>query len=138
MRELDDIFFQPILEGVADFMGITVDQISEKGRRQETVMARMLAVYVLLYLGFSSLMSGNIIGRDHSTIIHYKKLFAYDRLFQDKLRGFKAFMSKRDLGDSACPCCGEVKGVVIPDYAVWRDRLEARGQFHKEIGLKKK
>jgi len=124
LRKPNEIFIDPIIDGAAEFMGYTSEQVRSTSpyKPQTLVVSRMLITYVLLYMGLTGSIIGHIIGRNHATIIHYKNLFEYDGLFQSSLAGFIVYMAER--------------GVEIPEYHAWHCLLRDRGQFKNSIGLK--
>jgi len=124
LKKPNEIFIDPIIDGAAEFMGYTSEQVRSTSpyKPQTLVVSRMLITYVLLYMGLTGSIIGHIIGRNHATIIHYKNLFEYDGLFQSSLAGFIVYMAER--------------GVEIPEYHAWHCLLRDRGQFKNSIGLK--
>jgi chromosomal replication initiator protein len=63
---------EKIIEKVADFYKVPVNNIREKNRRKEVAFCRQLAMYVVkLYTNYSLKSIGlHFGGRDHSTVIH--------------------------------------------------------------------
>lgn len=117
MKELEECFIDPVIDYVAEFCHVESKDLKTRSRKREVVLARMLASYSMLYLGFSTILIGELINRDHSSIQHYKKLYRYDSLFNDYLYRFTIFMAD--------------KGIIIPGYDRWKVRLCSRNQIKK-------
>ena len=114
MKELEECFIDPVTDYVAEFCHVEPEELKSRNKRQQLVLARMLASYCMLYLGFSTILIGELISRDHSSIQHYKNLYRYDSLFNDHLYRFTIFMAD--------------KGIVIPSYEKWEEKLRGRNQ----------
>ena len=115
MKELEECFIDPVIDHVAEFCHIEPKDLKSRSRKRQIVLGRMLASYSMLYLGFSTILIGELINRDHSSIQHYKTLYPYDSLFNDYLYRFTIFMAD--------------KGIVIPGYDKWEEKLRSRNQI---------
>lgn len=68
---------QNVIKTVADFYGITINDLTKKSRKQEVVKPRQIAMYLLREDSRSSFpeIGMKLGGRDHSTVIHaYNKI----------------------------------------------------------------
>lgn len=61
-----------LCEKMSDLSGIDP---AEESRRRPAVTARVFVVRVLMLEGWSINQIGNVLGWDHSTIVHYRKKF---------------------------------------------------------------
>jgi chromosomal replication initiator protein len=61
-----------IIEKTAEYFGLSIEQVTGKSRKQEFVMARQVAMYLIKELTQTSLKSigAEFNGRDHTTVIH--------------------------------------------------------------------
>jgi len=69
------VSIEKIIETVADYYKVPVNNIREKNRRKEVAFCRQLAMYVVKsYTNYSLKSIGlHFGGRDHSTVIHAVK-----------------------------------------------------------------
>lgn len=88
---------------VSQACGIGVHEIDMKNRNRNVVIARMiLAMYLLKYHRFGLVKIGRLCGgKDHATILHYKKQFFIlldcgDEILKDYLRKFNEELLKID------------------------------------------
>jgi chromosomal replication initiator protein len=60
-----------IIEKIADFYNISPEEISGKGKTRNVANARQMAIYLIRKLtGLTLEQIGDVIGRDHSTVLH--------------------------------------------------------------------
>lgn len=119
MRSLDTFIYKPIFKLVGEFGGVTEREIRSKLRKQGCVFARVLCCYCFLYMGFSLKRQAEWINRDHSSIIHYKKILRDDMVFRIFLNNFIVFMRE--------------KNYFVPDYELWDETLLSRSQTKQKI-----
>lgn len=76
---------------------ILEETIPEDARNPRYVWARAMVVYQLTYEGFTLMEIGNMIGRNHSTIIHLRNKMQdaldYDYAYQDIIDIWKQFQN---------------------------------------------
>ena len=63
---------QAVKDRISELMEITFD---EKSRRTDHVYARLIFIKYYTELGFSTTRIGEMLNKNHSTIIHCKKVF---------------------------------------------------------------
>lgn len=69
------------LEDVAKLWGLTYKDIVGKCRDYNTTMARMAIASLLVKIcGYTTTMTGRLVGRDHSTVTYYCKTIPYEML----------------------------------------------------------
>lgn len=70
--EKKEVTMDEVQKQVADYFGLSVDDLKDKTRKKEIVLARQIAMYLAKeYTGFSLKSIGyHFGGRDHSTVIH--------------------------------------------------------------------
>lgn len=124
MRELKDVFIVELITSVCTFFNVSGDGVMSKSRMRNLFLARMTITYCLLYLGYSHSSIGLMIGRDHSSIAHYKRLFEYDKLWKDTVYELTVYMGKR--------------GIIIPGYVMWSQHLWDIGKTKNKLILEKR
>ena len=63
-----------IIETIESVTGVTNNQITSKNRQRHIVDARKLLVNVLRkHVNFTCYQAGKVIGKDHTTVVHYEK-----------------------------------------------------------------
>ncbi|ACK41342.1 MULTISPECIES: chromosomal replication initiator protein DnaA [Dictyoglomus] len=88
--QIKNITIQNILQAVAEYFNITVEQLKGKGRSQEIAVPRQIAMYLARTLTDLSLpkIGEELGGRDHTTVLHaYEKI---QELYQTDLSIKKA------------------------------------------------
>ena len=75
--------------------------IREKDRKRKSVWARNFLAYKLKQMGLSLNVIGDIIERDHSTVVHAlksaKNALEYPLLYQDSIEIWNSFQEKLNL-----------------------------------------
>lgn len=117
MKYIDDIRIDELIAYILDFTGIKDSDLGSKSRKMENVTARVLLSYCLLYFGIKTTIIGKIVLRDHSSVIHYKKLIQNDHYMQRVIKEFSWYMQDRD--------------IVIPGFIEWSKRVETRVYYKK-------
>ena len=78
-----------LLECIANLYDITSDDILGKCRKAHISEARMLYIYLMRHLGYSTVYLSEILNRDHSTMVYNTKVFQnrykYDSLFRKRV-----------------------------------------------------
>ena len=88
-----------IIQTVCKTWSTSLDDVCGKSRKQEVVYTRMTIAYFLRqYTKLSTTEIGNLINRDHSTIVHYLKAYDSEFRFNEEFRNF-AERIKEDLQD---------------------------------------
>jgi len=69
---------------------LAVGKRQEEGRKKEDVLIRLFTAYRLRKEGYSFEAIGEVVGRDHSTIIHYVRnkmpaMLSYPNIYRDEL-----------------------------------------------------
>ncbi len=62
-----------IIETVAEFYGVTPDQLYGESRHKTSAMARNMAIYLLLQTNLTGESIAKIFNRDHTTVFHARK-----------------------------------------------------------------
>lgn len=88
-----------IIQTVCKTWNRSLDDVYGKSRKQDVVYTRMTIAYFLRqYTKLSTTEIGNLINRDHTTIIHYLKAYDSEFRFNKDFRNF-AERIKEDLQD---------------------------------------
>lgn len=88
-----------IIQTVCKTWNRSLDDVCGKSRKQDVVYTRMTIAYFLRqYTKLSTTEIGNLINRDHTTIIHYLKACDSEFRFNKDFRNF-AERIKEDLQD---------------------------------------
>ena len=74
--------------------GFTLEAIRSKSRTQDYVLARSVLGLMLNEIGCSLTRAGEIVNRDHASILHYKRNHAQNLLYQ---RGYKDLYESANL-----------------------------------------
>lgn len=86
-----------IIQTVCKTWDRSLDDVCGKSRKQDVVYTRMTIAYFLRqYTKLSTTEIGNLINRDHATIIHYLKAYDSEFRFNKDFRNF-AERIKEDL-----------------------------------------
>jgi chromosomal replication initiation ATPase DnaA len=65
-----------VVDIVCDVSGLSLDQIQSKSRNRKYAYTRSVLGYILRRIvGCTLIRTGEIIGRDHSTVIYYEKTY---------------------------------------------------------------
>jgi chromosomal replication initiator protein len=68
-----------ILQAVARYFGVTIDELKSKARHKQIVVPRQIAMYLLCEdAHLSTPEAGRLLQRDHTTVLHGMKLVAND------------------------------------------------------------
>lgn len=88
-----------IIQTVCKTWNRSLDDVCGKSRKQEVVYTRMtIAHFLRQYTTLSTTEIGNLINRDHATIIHYLKAYESEFRFNGEFRNF-AKRIEEDLQD---------------------------------------
>lgn len=78
-----------LLECLANLYDITSADILGKSRKAHISEARMIFIYLMRHLGYSTTYLGELLNRDHTTMIYNTKTFnnryKYDVMFRKKV-----------------------------------------------------
>jgi len=85
---------QEITQTVADYYGIDIQKILEKGRQKETVKARRMAILLIVEEKPSSLHKiGEFFGMGHDNIIHHRDVLRHELklgIYEDIIEDYRA------------------------------------------------
>lgn len=88
-----------IIQTVCRTWNMSLDDVCGRSRKQEVVYTRMMIAHFLRqYTSLSTTEIGKLIGRDHSTILHYLATYESEFRFNKDFRNF-AKSIKEELDD---------------------------------------
>jgi chromosomal replication initiation ATPase DnaA len=101
-RKENKVTIQHLYRIIEQVTGVTEKQIKNQDRHKHIVHARKIVGYFCRQeLGLTTTECGNIISRDHSTIIYYlsdaEGLFKYDPIFKNKYDKVLKLMEDKNL-----------------------------------------
>lgn len=68
--------YEEMVKIACEVVGVSPDQIKLRNRTQNIVLVRQLICYIAVnHMGFTVTSVGQMIGRDHSTVIHSRNTF---------------------------------------------------------------
>lgn len=112
MNNSDEATASRILRAVSEVSGIDVLELVGRSRRTGVVAARNLAIHAMREAGFTLKMIGDVVNRDHSTVIHSLR----DTTEQPNAAGIRDSASTKDPSPLPaqragslryhCPTCG--------------------------------
>ena len=106
MKTLTNIESNEIIQLVAHYCGLSVNEITSKGRYREYVVARTLCTYLMIYDSVDFATIAHYVGRKRANIYHYRRLIVDDASFEDELRVFVLWAAKR--------------GYEVPTFSLWK------------------
>lgn len=87
-EDVSELLIEHYKKKICSIMGL--QSYEPKSRERVQVIARTIIANILLNMGYSTIQIGLAIGKDHSTILHYRDIYVSwidsPRLFKEELK----------------------------------------------------